>query len=137
TSPIPTVAAGTPCCGYYYYPDAQGGLGADGTQGVWTYSAFGVDLAGNATPVSNTLAITHDTVAPAKPILDLPAAEDSYPLAITDAGLVAALRSDNVTNTGVWHFWANSLGEQGYFMTRERSEEHTSELQSRGHLVCR
>src|SRR5207253_11257421 len=23
------------------------------------------------------------------------------------------------------------------FMTRERSEEHTSELQSRGHLVCR
>src|SRR5947208_11733162 len=54
--PIPTTRAGRPCCGYYYYPDNQGGSGADGTQGVWTYSAFGVDLAGNATPVSNTLA---------------------------------------------------------------------------------
>src|SRR5438874_683246 len=120
-SPIPTVAAGTPCCGYYYYPDNQGGFGADGTQGVWTYSAFGVDLAGNATPVSNTLAITHDTVAPATPVLDLPAAEDSYPLAITDAGLVAALRSDNVTNTGLWHFWSNSFGEPAYSMTHALS----------------
>src|SRR5690625_5435366 len=25
----------------------------------------------------------------------------------------------------------------GHFFLRERSEEHTSELQSRGHLVCR
>src|SRR5438876_1048574 len=121
TSPIPTVAGGAQGCGYYYYPDNLGGLGADGTQGVWTYSAFGTDLAGNTTPVSNTLAITHDTVAPTTPVLDLPASEDSYPLAITDAGLIAALRSDNITNTGVWHFWANSLGEQGYFMTRELS----------------
>src|SRR5437870_4456495 len=121
TSPIPTVAAGTPCCGYYYYPDNQGGSGADGTQGVWTYSAFGVDLAGNTTPVSNTLAITHDSVAPATPVLDLPAAEDSYPALITDPATVAALRSDNITSTGVWHFWASSLGEQGYFMTRELS----------------
>src|SRR5437870_10183660 len=26
---------------------------------------------------------------------------------------------------------------RGYFMLSQRSEEHTSELQSRGHLVCR
>src|SRR5437764_1320813 len=113
TSPIPTVAAGTPCCGYYYYPDNQGGFGADGTQGVWIYSAFGVDLAGNATPVSNTLAITHDTVAPTTPVLDLPARAEARRVGKNDAGLVAALRSDNITNTGVLHFWSNSLGEQG------------------------
>src|SRR5436305_1390402 len=100
TSPIPTVAAGTPCCGYYYYPDNQGGSGADGTQGVWTYSAFGVDLAGNATPVSNTLSITHDTVACGRAWISLVCAYDPYPLAITDAGLIAVLRADNITNTG-------------------------------------
>src|SRR2546423_1470924 len=94
TSPIPTVAAGTPCCGYYYYPDSAGGLGADGTQGVWTYSAFGVDLAGTAASWSNTLAIAHDTVAPVTPVLDLPASEDSYPTVITDPATVAALRSE-------------------------------------------
>src|SRR5439155_634656 len=82
---------------------------------------FGTDLAGNTTPVSNTLAITHDTVAPATPVLDLPPSEDSYPVAITDAGLIAALRSDNITNSGVWHFWADSPGEQGYLLTREPS----------------
>src|SRR5438309_1916578 len=113
TSPIPTVAAGTPCCGYYYYPANQGGSGADGTQGVWTYSAFVVDLAGNATPLPTSPTRRSSDLAPTTPVLDLPAAEDSYPLAITDAGLIALLRSDNITNTGVWHFCASSLGEQG------------------------
>src|SRR6185295_4676244 len=103
TSPIPTVAAGTPCCGYYYYPDSGGGLGTDGRQGVWTYSAVGVDLAGNTTPVSNTLAITFDSVAPVTPVLDLPAAEDA-----------GAFDNDNVTSIQPWHFWSTSLGEQGW-----------------------
>src|SRR5690625_5781140 len=31
----------------------------------------------------------------------------------------------------VWFSWGN------FVMTTDRSEEHTSELQSRGHLVCR
>src|SRR2546423_191721 len=88
TSPIPTVAAGTPCCGYYYYPDNQGGLGADGTQGVWTYSSSGSGLAGYASAWSSVVCSSDVTVAPVTPVLDLPAAEDSYPLAITDAGLI-------------------------------------------------
>src|SRR5437667_79744 len=113
TSPIPTVAAGTPCCGYCYCPDTQGGCGGDGAVCVSAYSAFGVDLAGNATPVSNTLAITHDTVAPTTPVLDLPRSEERRVGKETGAGLMAALHTDNVTNTGVWHFWASSLGEQG------------------------
>src|SRR5690625_6717212 len=37
--------------------------------------------------------------------------------------------------------WIAELVEKGYITTeliyKERSEEHTSELQSRGHLVCR
>src|SRR5439155_1875303 len=32
---------------------------------------------------------------------------------------------------------AESSAGQGHTLTGERSEEHTSELQSRGHLVCR
>src|SRR5690625_6008245 len=34
------------------------------------------------------------------------------------------------------HFYVDSLAEC-YSVVRKRSEEHTSELQSRGHLVCR
>src|SRR5205823_4711145 len=64
TSAIPTVLAGTPCCGYFYYPDLAGGGTGDGRQGVWTYSAYGEDLAGNVSPLSNTLAIRFDSVAP-------------------------------------------------------------------------
>src|SRR6266478_1354338 len=26
---LPIFAAGTPCCGYYYYPDSGGGLGSE------------------------------------------------------------------------------------------------------------
>ena len=61
---IPTTAAGGPCCGYFFYPDVGGGLGVDQRQGVWTYSAYGEDLAGNVSAWSNTLAITFDSVAP-------------------------------------------------------------------------
>ncbi len=51
-------------CHCYYFPDSGGGLGADNRQGVWTYSAQFTDLAGNASPLSNTLAITFDSIAP-------------------------------------------------------------------------
>jgi hypothetical protein len=61
---IPTTAAGGPCCAYYFYPDVGGGLGVDQRQGVWAYSAYGEDLAGNVSAWSNTLAITFDSVAP-------------------------------------------------------------------------
>ena len=93
---------------YYFYPDVGGGLGADQRQGVWTYQAYGEDLAGNVSGWSNTLAITFDSVAPVTPVLDLPAAEDS-----------GSSSSDNVTNIQPWHFYANVLGEQGFLQTRE------------------
>ena len=105
---IPTTAAGGPCCGYFFYPDVGGGLGVDQRQGVWTYSAYGEDLAGNVSAWSNTLAITFDSVAPVTPVLDLPASEDS-----------GFSSSDNVTRFEPWHFYANVLGEQGFLQTRE------------------
>jgi hypothetical protein len=101
-------ADGASGCYCYYYPDTGGGLGADRRQGVWTYWAYGEDLAGNTSPWSNSLAITFDSVAPTTPVLDLPAGEDS-----------GSSHTDNITNVGAWHFWANSLGEQGFFQTRE------------------
>ena len=94
---IPTTAAGGPCCAYYFYPDVGGGLGADQRQGVWTYQAYGEDLAGNVSGWSNTLAITFDSVAPVTPVLDLPAAEDS-----------GSSSSDNITRLQPWNFFANS-----------------------------
>src|SRR5690625_5891135 len=33
--------------------------------------------------------------------------------------------------------WTYKDGEPWYFLEEKRSEEHTSELQSRGHIVCR
>ena len=93
---------------YAPYADAAGGLGADGRQGVWTYTAWAVDYAGNLSDTSAPLAILFDTVAPLTPVLDLPAVEDS-----------GYSSSDNVTNLQPWHFWATSLGEQGFFQTRE------------------
>src|SRR5438046_38147 len=51
---------------------------------------------------------TNETVAPVTQVLDLPAVEDS-----------GFSHTDNITNVGVWHFWASSLGEQGFFQTRE------------------
>src|SRR5690625_2222021 len=40
---------------------------------------------------------------------------------------------------GYFTFWLTflSIGIAYYLVIRKRSEEHTSELQSRGHLVCR
>ena len=45
------------------FADPAGGLGADGRQGVWTYTALAIDLAGNQSATSAPLAITYDTVA--------------------------------------------------------------------------
>ena len=94
--------------GAFFYPDSGGGLGADSRQGVWTYSATFEDLAGNLSPVSNTLAITFDSIAPVAPVLDLPAAEDS-----------GYSSTDNITKVDVWHFFANSAGEQSLVHARE------------------
>jgi hypothetical protein len=68
---------------------------------VWTYTATYEDLAGNVSPVSNTLAITFDSIAPVAPILDLPASQDS-----------GSSNTDNVTNVGTWTFFANTAGQQ-------------------------
>src|SRR5690625_6123905 len=53
--------------------------------------------------------------------------------AIWAIGDVARRRSDDGSARRVEHW--TSAGEQGTALAR--SEEHTSELQSRGHLVCR
>src|SRR5207253_5989038 len=56
------------------------------------------------------------------------------------AGALAArrLRSLEHTRRGLDLFWAGAFTYVGtYAAARNRSEEHTSELQSRGHLVCR
>ena len=112
-------ATPTNACNCYYYPDNQGGLGADGRQGVWTYSATFEDLAGNLSPVSNTLAITFDSIAPAAPVLDLPAAEDS-----------GASSTDNVTNDAVWHFFASGPSETGFAHVEELSPNGRDAIQS-------
>src|SRR5690625_3613187 len=39
--------------------------------------------------------------------------------------------------TMAWELLTTSQQDGGYGLDPERSEEHTSELQSRGHLVCR
>src|SRR5690625_5530744 len=41
------------------------------------------------------------------------------------------------SNEIVAELFAQVLEADGYTVSRQRSEEHTSELQSRGHLVCR
>ncbi|HEY3193683.1 MAG TPA: Ig-like domain repeat protein, partial [Candidatus Dormibacteraeota bacterium] len=82
-------------CHCYYFPDTGGGLGADHRQGLWSYTARFTDLAGNASALSNLLAISFDSIAPAAPVLDLPAGEDS-----------GVSNSDNITNVDVWHFFA-------------------------------
>src|SRR5918994_1673691 len=84
------------------FADPLGGLGVDGRQGVWTYTAWAIDLAGNQSATSAPLAITYDTVAPLTPVLDLPAVEDS-----------GFSSSDNVTNVQPWHFYANVLVSRG------------------------
>src|SRR2546422_5091191 len=55
----------------------------------------------------------------------------------------SGLSSSNLTSTSVQLTWSGSTdppggsGLAGYKIYRQRSEEHTSELQSRLHLVCR
>src|SRR5439155_1632199 len=75
-------------------------LGPDGRQGVWTYTAWVVDLAGNQSATSNTLAISVDTVAPDAPVLDLPADQDS-----------GTSSSDNITNVNYWRVVSGSANE--------------------------
>src|SRR2546422_4829688 len=56
---------------------------------------------------------------------------DEHGLAVvTDFGIAKAASGGKLTGTGM------SIGTPHY-MSPERSEEHTSELQSRLHLVCR
>ncbi|HTZ06005.1 MAG TPA: carboxypeptidase regulatory-like domain-containing protein [Gaiellaceae bacterium] len=110
TRTITTLWAGDPtsACHCYYFPDSGGGFGADNRQGVWTYTATYTDVAGNTSAVSNTLAITFDSIAPDAPVLDLPASEDS-----------GYSNIDNITNVGVWHFFANAAGEQAIVHANE------------------
>src|SRR5690625_5365190 len=62
-------------------------------------------------------------------------------LTINYAGDLAALRIAPLTQNIVKGFLQRRLGSQvnnvNASYIAERSEEHTSELQSRGHLVCR
>src|SRR5690625_5835627 len=58
----------------------------------------------------------------------------------TDAEAVKALKKMNFTTVNLANNHMMDYGEEGLQDTLEtfdRSEEHTSELQSRGHLVCR
>src|SRR5690554_7255056 len=45
-------------------------------------------------------------------------------------------RGESLRSKGIWHD-AKCRGQDGCGQGRQRSEEHTSELQSRPHLVCR
>ena len=79
---------GAAASGLWAQSFSPGGL-ADQT---WTIDAVASDLAGN-TSAHSVLAVVYDGTAPATPLLDLLAAEDS-----------GVSSSDNVTNAGVWHF---------------------------------
>src|SRR5207253_11233169 len=67
------------------------------------------------------------TCASAK--LGIPGANLGCSASNTCSSSSCGLTSINIAGGGYW-----SLGDRGY---SPRSEEHTSELQSRGHLVCR
>src|SRR5688572_31165548 len=45
--------------------------------------------------------------------------------------------SDTATPIPCWHCWTRPASPISRCMTGERSEEHTSELQSQSNLVCR
>src|SRR5690625_6231119 len=65
-----------------------------------------------------------------------------YPLYLI---VISSMSDPNLVNSGQITFWPKGLTFKGYELTfgnsniwmGYRSEEHTSELQSRGHLVCR
>src|SRR2546427_4935216 len=59
--------------------------------------------------------------------------------AIDDYTLSTAIATSNSSFfASVWWLrWIGLLGEKRYFNELERSEEHTSELQSQSNLVCR
>jgi uncharacterized repeat protein (TIGR01451 family) len=91
---------------FVFFPDAGGGLGPDGRQGTWSYTAHGEDLAGNRSADSNVLAIAFDSIAPAAPVLDLRDADDS-----------GSSSTDGVTNDDTWRIFgavddADSLSTQ-------------------------
>src|SRR5690625_6911059 len=55
-----------------------------------------------------------------------------------ECGLVLVVGSQNSSNSNRLRELAERCGAEAYLIDGpERSEEHTSELQSRGHLVCR
>src|SRR5690625_6633241 len=60
-----------------------------------------------------------------------------YPLYLI---VISSISDPNLVNSGQITFWPKGITLKGYELTfgnSNRSEEHTSELQSRGHLVCR
>src|SRR5690625_4921919 len=62
--------------------------------------------------------------------------------AATEHGVIVVNAPDGNTNSAAEHTIAMLMAvarniPQAYFSIKQRSEEHTSELQSRGHLVCR
>src|SRR5436309_851302 len=72
-------------------PSSAGKQRSDGRQGLWTYTAWVVDRAGNVSAVSNALAIRFETMATDAPVFDLPLVFDStssteiYTLSLHDA----------------------------------------------------
>src|SRR5690625_6547309 len=48
-----------------------------------------------------------------------------------------SLRQIETTNLGTMILYTYAIRSKNSIKDKERSEEHTSELQSRGHLVCR
>src|SRR5439155_25618936 len=80
----------------------------------------------------------HDGAGKLQPVFFIndPATTDIYPLSLHDAlPISAALLSSCFLRLSSRPF-ARSSGLK-YSLPTFRSEEHTSELQSRGHLVCR
>src|SRR3989440_3562169 len=91
---------------------AGSGLSAATT---YSYTVAARDAAGNISPNSASVSISvADTTPPTTPI-----------------GLTAAVAGSSGANLS-WSASTDNVGVTGY-----RSEEHTSELQSRSDLVCR
>ncbi|HEV8685768.1 MAG TPA: Ig-like domain-containing protein [Gaiellaceae bacterium] len=104
---------------FVFLPDPGGGLGPDKLQGMWTYTAQGVDDAGNVSALSNVLAIVYDSIAPAAPIVALPDvnAADRSSVQLTVTGETGAAVSTNVSDGVARVSGAGVVGEGGVFST--------------------
>src|SRR5690625_5839304 len=64
-------------------------------------------------------------------------AEDTGVYLYNNEGIADLLYTNNFLLMNLWETWKAVNKEEYYSYYTKRSEEHTSELQSRGHLVCR